>query len=162
MSFPRLLVFSLLLSLAAPVAAQQPTTTDSEAARIAMEASAEIYSPFCPGKTLAMCTSSQAADTRREIQDMAEQGMSKAEIKEKIVAEFGDEFRYHEAGAFDDAWVLALIALGLLLAVLAVVVISRRRDPRPGDGPPAEVAAPETTDPEEDPYLAELRGQYRD
>lgn len=155
------------LALASPISAQEPvangTVDEGKAARIAYETSGEIYSPFCPGKTLAMCTSSQAADVRREIQDLAYAGMDKDQIKEKIIHEYGEEFRYVEADSFDDAWTFGLIALSLVLAIIAMVMVTRRggsRGKAASDADAATVVPPAEVE-DDDPYLKQVRDQYR-
>ena len=159
--FIRLFVLATLL-FTAPLAAQTAAgVDDAEAARIAYEASGEIYSPFCPGKTLAMCTSSQAADVRRDIQDMASTGLTKAQIKEKVIQEYGEEFRFVQANAFDDAWTYALIALTLLLAILALFLVTRRGGSRAADDADAADVVPPPQVEDDDPYLKQVRDQYR-
>jgi cytochrome c-type biogenesis protein CcmH/NrfF len=158
-----------LVLFASAAFAQDPKsaqTNDPEAVRLANEVSEEIYSPFCPGKTLAMCTSSAAADVRRDIQDMAAAGMDKKEIKETVITEFGDEFRMAEAGASDNVPLLVGIGAGFGLAVLAVVMISRRRSGEEEAEPTPAAASQSVEIPadvdEDDPYLSQLRSEYRD
>jgi cytochrome c-type biogenesis protein CcmH/NrfF len=138
---------------------------DPEAVRMANEVSHEVMSPFCPGKTLAMCTSSAAADVRRDIQKMAASGMEKEKIKETVIEEYGEEFRMVEAGTSDNVPLLVGLGAGLTLAVIVVVVLSRRRSGEPDDATPAaasqSVEVPTDVD-DDDPYLAQLRSEYRD
>ncbi len=166
----RTAVLLVALSLLSPTVAlgEQPKI-DAEATRIANEVSAEVYSPFCPGKTLAMCTSGQAADVRRDIQQMASDGVPKEEIKEKLVATYGEEFRYIDTNSFDDMWTIGLIVISLLIAISAVWVVSRRprrgSDPTPtaSGEPPSTVGEDDGQVPEADEeYLSSLRDKYRD
>jgi cytochrome c-type biogenesis protein CcmH/NrfF len=106
MNAPRKLLFTaLLLLVTSPALAQSTdaTPTVGEVARMRTEVSNEIYSPFCPGKTLAMCTSPNAAAVRRDIQDLARDGKDKETIKNEIVARYGEEFRFTEPPAQDNA-----------------------------------------------------------
>lgn len=158
----RIGILTVLLALSATNAAADDALTEPEAVRVANEVSAEVYSPFCPGKTMAMCTSAQAADTRREIKEMAQSGMSKEEIKQRLIATYGEEFRYVEADSFDDAWTYGLIGVSFLLALAAVAAVSRRKTPAAA-APAERSSATPDDDPEgDDPYLRELRQSYRD
>lgn len=114
----------LVLSLSTPALAQ---TSDGEVSRLTVEVSNEIYSPFCPGKTLMMCPSPNAAKVRRDIQDLARTGMEKEAIKNQIVATYGEEFRITEPPAKDNALLVTIILIALMLAILAVFLLSRRK-----------------------------------
>lgn len=161
----------LLLLATAPALAQEGGEAPSagEVSRITVEVSNEIYSPFCPGKTLMMCPSPNAAKVRRDVQDMVRAGKSKEEIKNEIVAVYGEEFRLVEPPAQDNYALLTAILLGLALAAAAVVLLSRHRK-RVASGPDHEVPTGPTTDEEieeelsddERAYLRELRQEYED
>ncbi len=143
--------------LATAVAHAQDQRSKGEVSTLTHQVSMEVYSPFCPGKTLAMCPSPNAAEVRREIQTMAEEGMSKEDIKTKLVMEYGEEFRMVEPPTGDNLGLFAAIAAGLGLAGFAIFVLSRGRES-------TEIAPTESDEAEEekDPYLDELREQYRD
>lgn len=151
---------AVLIFAAAPLHAQEPTATDPHAARVANEVSHEVLSPFCPGKTLAMCPSPAAAEVRMQIQDMAESGMEVEAIKEAIIEEHGEKFRIVEPPWTDNLGLFGALGGAFLVAVLVVVSFSRRRTgAEPASAPPAAAGA----EPEpEDPYTAALRKQYRD
>lgn len=153
----------------------QPTrpAADPQATRLANDVSYQILSPFCPGKSLAMCPSPAAAEVRRDIMEMAKSGMDKDAIKGAVIEEYGEEFRLVEPPWADNVGLLGALAGGLGLAFLAVVIISRRRATPAGDQgaeptPPPAVGLAETgdqVDDEGDPdesYLSKLREQYRD
>ena len=158
---------ALLALAASPAALAQQAVDPGAVSRVTTEISREIYSPFCPGKTLAMCPSSAAADVRREIQAMAEAGQNKQEIKDAILAQYGEEFRQVEPPLLDEITLLALLALGLIVALLAIAYLSRRRpaatpleaapdEPRPHH--PGERDG--TVGPEDQEYLNTLRDEY--
>lgn len=128
---------------------------DGTVSRISHEVSMEVYSPFCPGKTLAMCPSPNAAEVRMDIQAMAKKGMEKEDIKNAVVSKYGEEFRLQEPPASDNFGLLGVIFLTLLTAVGIVSFISRRKS---GD---AAEAAPTTEKAEDDEYLDELRDSYK-
>ena len=82
-------LLSLMCALPDVSLAQTAATgsrSQGEVSTISMQLSDEIYSPFCPGKTLSMCPSPNAAKVRRDIQRMAREGMSKDEIKQEFVS----------------------------------------------------------------------------
>ncbi len=157
------LIAIVLLLLAVPAFAQTNVGA-GKVSQVTMEVSQEVYSPFCPGKTLAMCPSPAAAEVRREIQTMAQDGVGKEQIKQSIIAQYGEEFRLEEPPLTDNLALLALIALGLALAGTAVWFISRRGSGREEEPLAAAtgVGAKTDSDDTEDPYLNELRQQYRD
>ena len=129
---------------------------DGAVSRISHEVSMEVYSPFCPGKTLAMCPSPNAAEVRMDIQAMARQGMAKEDIKNTVVAKYGEEFRLHEPPASDNYGLFGGILLSLIAAGAIVAFISRRKS---GDSSePAQTA--EKND--DDDYRDELRDAYRE
>lgn len=155
--------------------AQTSSKSEAEISRTTVEVSNEVMSPFCPGKTLAMCPSPAAAEVRRDIQQMASQGDDTETIKRKLIEEYGDEFEIIEPGRFDDALILGLIIFGLLLCLAVVLLISKRGKGR-GDedddsdqsdggsndggstGPTLSGAEDGALD---DSYLSTLRDEYR-
>ena len=138
----------------------------------------EIYSPFCPGKTLSMCPSPNAAKVRRDIQRMAREGKSKDEIKKEVLAVYGEEFRIVEPPPQDNVMLLLAIVLGLVIAISAVVFLTRRRNTAGGssDAPKKESTsadvdadvdensdgAEEDLDDDERAYLDDLREELSD
>ena len=160
-----LLVFSFVLLVGAPAIAQEDVSPIAN--QVSMELSSEINSPFCPGKTLAMCTSPDAARVRRQIQQLAEDGKSKDEIKNTIIEEYGEEFRLIEPPRGDNFGVGIAVVAGLGLAFLAIFIVTRRRGDSDQNADEPEGSAPVDKQPEadddaSDPYLDELRQQYRD
>lgn len=143
---------------------------EGEVSRLTMELSDEIYSPFCPGKSLSMCPSPNAAKVRRDIQQLAKEGKDKEAIKQVILETYGEEFRIVEPPAQDNMGLLAALAIGLLAAAVAVVLLSRglksrgeglsAKTPSGEDGVNEEVA--EALTEEERSYLKELREDVGD
>ncbi|RDV38581.1 hypothetical protein DV096_07140 [Bradymonadaceae bacterium TMQ3] len=154
----------LALAFMAPasaVLAQDVARSADEVSRMTREISQEIYSPYCPGKTLAMCPSANAGVARMDIQKMASEGMEKDAIKAELIERFGEDFEVVEPPAEDNAKLLGSIVVGLILAVLAVVALARRR--MAGDGHVADEDGPSSSmEPidDEDGYLDELRDDY--
>lgn len=140
------------------------------------ELSDEIYSPFCPGKTLSMCPSPNAAKVRRDIQRMASEGKSKDEIKKEVLAVYGEEFRIVEPPPQDNVMLLLAIVFGLVIAISAVVFLTRRRNTAGGssdasqkESTSADVDVDESSDGAEDDlddderaYLDDLREELSD
>lgn len=158
-----LLCAAMLLLSATPVLAQtggQPSV--GEVSRLRTEISNEIYSPFCPGKTLMMCTSPNAAAVRRDIQDMVREGKDKERIKNEIVARYGEEFRLVEPPAQDNVALAALIIIGFLLAAIAVFFFSRRKLQTTKTGAPLPEDQPDDLSEDERDYLDELRAHVKE
>jgi cytochrome c-type biogenesis protein CcmH/NrfF len=143
----------------------QTKRNPGEVSNVVEELSQEIYSPYCPGKTLAMCPSGGAAKVRREIQDMAEEGMTKQQIKDQVIEEHGEEFRYEKPPAKDNYPLLGMIIAGLLLCGFAVWWFTRRREEDASETDDPEGPVPdddEDLSDEDEMYLDEIRSQYRD
>ena len=156
------LVFAVTLLLtSSSLRAQDVPEVSPEASQMASEISNEIFSPFCPGKTLAMCPSPDAAKVRRQIQQLADDGRSKDQIKETIIEEYGEEFRLVEPPSGDTFGLRGGIAVGLLLAVFAVVMLSRRRDADVQSSTPEDVPDEPAEESEDEAYLDEIRKEYR-
>lgn len=156
----------LALTLATPALAQDTAATNGatpalaprpagDAAQLADQISNEIFSPFCPGKTLDMCPSPNAATVRRDIHEMSREGFSREQIKTNILAEYGEEFRIVEPPAEDNNGLLAALGLGLLFAIAVVFFLSRKRKDSDGDDEPEETFGPIAD--EDQGYLSELR-----
>ncbi len=156
---------SLLTLLAAPpVLAQEHGTRDSgEVSKLTQDVSKEIYSPFCPGKTLAMCPSGGASDVRQEIQVLASEGLEKQDIKEAIIDKYGEEFRMVEPPAEDNYALLSVLSGAFVVCLFAIWFFAARRR-KDGD----ELAEGVDGSPDDDmssedkAYLEELRGEYMD
>ena len=150
--------------------------TQGEVSTISMQLSDEIYSPFCPGKTLSMCPSPNAAEVRRDIQRMAREGMTKDEIKQEVLNVYGEEFRIVEPPPEDNALLLVAILVGLVVAISAVVFLTRRRNAASAGGKnetlskqdaPSQddedvIAEGEALDDDERAYLKDLRDELSD
>jgi cytochrome c-type biogenesis protein CcmH/NrfF len=67
---------------------QQQNATPEETAR---DLSHDLMSPYCPGRTIASCSSQAARDLEDEILQQAQAGKSREEIEQALVARFGEE-----------------------------------------------------------------------
>jgi len=139
--------------------AEPSARSPGEVSNVVEELSQTIYSPYCPGKTLAMCPSGGAAEVRRDIQEMARRGLPEDEIRERVIEEHGEEYRLNEPPTEDNYPLVGVIVAALLVCIVAVLVFSRAGGSSGGDDPdPAEGDLSE----EDELYLRELRSQYRD
>lgn len=81
-----LLAFFAFLGSVAPAAA-------SDAPEWAHQLPNELMSPFCPGVTLAECTSSHASSLKMWIVVQAAAGRSEEDIREELYERYGDQIR---------------------------------------------------------------------
>lgn len=143
----RAVALTALLGIPASAMAQDaprdgaPETTVPAAAH---EAIGQLWSPYCPGLMLEVCTSGGGAALRDSIAAQARAGLGAGEIVEFWVARYGEEYRatpkFEGAGSF--AWITPYVML-LAGLVVAVVVAMRRRS---GPGRTASpVVTPEDT-----------------
>ncbi|MFN2526761.1 MAG: cytochrome c-type biogenesis protein CcmH [Actinomycetota bacterium] len=101
---------------------------------VANDISNQIMSPYCPGVTLHDCPSDAAARLRSHIVGWAEEGMSRAEIMQRLEDEFGPSIRATppSRGTGLLAWILPIGAIGAGL-VTALLLVSRwKRRAAPG------------------------------
>ncbi|MFI5315047.1 MAG: cytochrome c-type biogenesis protein CcmH [Myxococcota bacterium] len=110
---------ALCLSLSACSPADDP---DSVRARQAHELARDLMSPFCPGRTLAECSSPDAGAIREEIRESLAAGESPESVRARIEARFGD----HVVGVPRErlGWVLPIL---VLLAGAGALAFALRR-----------------------------------
>ncbi len=166
----RRFLFSVLMvcSLLAVPLAEATERSSDEVSRIMRQVSQEVYSPYCPGKTLAMCPSAQALNTRMEVQEWAREGMSADEIKAVLFDRYGQEYELVEPSTRDNALLLGGILGGMVVAVFLVGFVltrghlrTRDDDEDSGaddDGPDDDGEGPDGSD----GYIDDLRAQVRD
>ena len=120
----RLAVALTALALLAPAAAgaQQASLPDIED---------EVMCPIC-GTTLELSDSPQAERERELIRGFIDDGMTKDEIKDALVAEYGEDvLALPDSDGFDlTAWVIPALGIGIaaILIGLAIARLPRRRD----------------------------------
>jgi cytochrome c-type biogenesis protein CcmH/NrfF len=124
----RLVVSIVALALLVPAAAvaQQASLPDIED---------EVMCPIC-GTTLELSDSPQAERERELIRGLIAEGQSKDEIKDALVAEYGEDvLAVPDSDGFDlTAWVVPALGIGIAAAAVgfAIARLARRRDG--GDG----------------------------
>jgi cytochrome c-type biogenesis protein CcmH/NrfF len=97
---------------------QDATTIETKAGHIFNT----VMSPFCPGRLIANCPSSAAADLQEEIRSQLAAGVTVDDIKNALYDRYGDEIRsVPEARGFGLlAWVMPgafFVVVGLLVTV---------------------------------------------
>ena len=115
-------------------AAEDPEVTR---ARQANELSRDLMSPFCPGRTLADCSSPDAGAVRQEIRQSLAAGQQPDEIRARIEARFGD----HVVGVPRQllGWLLPILVL--IAGAGGLLWVLRRAVQRPA--PAAKALSPE-------------------
>ena len=98
---------------------------------VANDISQHVMSPFCPGVTLHDCPSDNAAQLRAQIATWAADGMTKQQIMDRLVSQYGETIRAEPptSGTGLLAWLLpgVAVAAGLAIAALIAMRWSRRR-----------------------------------
>jgi cytochrome c-type biogenesis protein CcmH len=133
----------LVLALLAPVAAAAERASPAEIEE-------EVMCPVC-GTLLQLAEAPQAQREKAFIARMVEEGRSEEQIKDALVAEYGDEvLATPEGSGFDlSAYVVPIVAFVLAAVALAIGVVRWRRaggGPTNRDGPSARSSGPSGED----------------
>ena len=99
----------------------------------------EVMCPVC-GVPLNIAQAPQADDERRLINDLVAQGKSKDEIKDVLVAEYGEAV-LADPGQ-EASWLVPALVIGGLLGLVGAAFVVWRRRP----GPPRPASALSTAD----------------
>ena len=101
---------------------------DREASQIYQQ----VFSPFCPGRSLNDCPSSKATELKTEMRQKLEAGVASEEILKEVFARYGDKYRtvppFQGVGALVWLVPIGFVVVGLLLA-LGVSSSRKRRAP---------------------------------
>lgn len=145
--------------LATPVIAQHGQTPPDVADRAAVEAIAQLKSPFGP-HMLDMCPNEQAEELREKIHRAAREGATSEQLVDQVLAEYGQQLRaVPERRGF--GW-LAWLATPVALVAGAAVLMGRVKAMR-GQGPAAvPVAGRAVSDDERAALAVALRDLDRD
>jgi cytochrome c-type biogenesis protein CcmH/NrfF len=138
-----MVIAALVLALLAPaaIAAERASLTELEK---------QVMCPVC-GTLLQLAESPQAQRERVFINRLIDEGRSEAEIKDALVAEYGDEVLAlpPDSGFSLSAYVVPIIAFLIAAAALAVGVLRWRRAGGGGkNGPGPTAAGPSSEDSE--------------
>ena len=135
-----LLVAGLAATLLMTAAAAQTPADAALDARL-KTLSEELRCLVCQNQTLADSTAPLAEDLRREVRELAQQGKTDAEIKQYLVARYGD-FVLYKPPVKPTTWILWFGPFAFLLGgglIWFVVLRRRRRGGRDDNEPPATV-----------------------
>jgi cytochrome c-type biogenesis protein CcmH len=104
----------------------------------------EVMCPIC-GTLLELSDSPQAERERAFIRERIDQGQTKEQIKDALVAEYGDEvLATPSSSGFDlTAWLLPILGLVAALAALVVAALRLSRRRGAGSGSQPQALAPE-------------------
>lgn len=120
------LIFSLWVGLARAGEAQ-PVAQDPQVEARMLAISEELRCLVCQNETLAASHAELAEDLRREVRSLIKQGKSDAEIKEFLVARYGD-FVLYRPPVKPTTWLLWFGPFVLLgVAVIGLVAYLRSR-----------------------------------
>jgi len=107
----------------------------------------EVMSPFCPGRTLAACTSPQADSLRMWILAQEKAGRSQEDVHRELVARYGDVIlSAPRAQGFGMAAYLIPLAIFLAGGLLVGIFLwrqTRAAAEQAAEAPPAEPLDPE-------------------
>jgi cytochrome c-type biogenesis protein CcmH len=128
-----------LFFMAATAAAQAPPDAALDARLKTL--SEELRCLVCQNQTLADSTAPLAEDLRREVRELAQQGKTDAEIKQYLVARYGD-FVLYKPPVKPTTWILWFGPFAFLLggALVWFVVLRRRRRGGSDDNEPPATA----------------------
>ena len=138
------LLLAMLLALAAafsaPAGAAQPEVNVSEI-------EGEVMCPVC-GTLLELAESPQAQREKAFIERLATEGKSKQEIKDALVAQYGDSvLALPQDSGFDlSAYVVPIVAFVVAALALGFGVYRWRRSGGPPDGRPPTARGPTDAD----------------
>jgi cytochrome c-type biogenesis protein CcmH len=136
-------VLAALATLLLPTAALAASALRTELNEI----EAEVMCPVC-GTLLELAESPQATREKAFVEKLVKQGQSKDEIKDALVAQYGDAVLAEPKGSgFSlSAYVVPIIAFVVAAVLLALAVWRWRRDSDPPEDRPTEIDGPSDED----------------
>src|SRR4051812_41591387 len=120
----------VMACFASAAMAQASGSTDFDARLKRLEA--ELRCLVCQNQTLADSNAGLAEDLRREVRELAKSGKSDAEIKQYLVARYGD-FVLYKPPLQTTTWLLWIGPFALLIGGAAIWYAIVRRRRRSGD-----------------------------
>lgn len=128
---------ALVAALALAVAGGPLATGAATPQTSVSEISSEVMCPVC-GTLLELAEAPQAQRQKAFIARLVAEGRSKEQIKDALVAEYGDEVLAVPRGSgFDlSAYLVPIVAFAIAVAALAIGVLRWRRAGGSGDEPP--------------------------
>jgi len=147
------LALGLLLVLARPAAAQNPTPSDDEVNRIARQ----LYCPVCENTPLDVCPTEACRQWRALIRQQLAQGWTEAQIKQYFVTQYGARV-LAEPPRQGFNWLIYLLPPLIILTGAALLLRAMRAWTQPTAASPAPGSAAE---PPQDEYAARLEEELR-
>jgi len=95
---------------------------DREAEQLLSTLSTDLMSPFCPGRTIASCPSSQARKLEERILAEAKSGKTREQIEQSLVADYGSDI----IGYRPPPSLMITTVVGGTLALSLIIVLGRR------------------------------------
>lgn len=128
-----ILLLTLALAGAAWAIATEPPLEDPEQAQLYERLIHEVRCLVCQNQTVGDSTAPLAADLRREIHRLVEEGKTEAQVKDFLLQRYGDFVLYRPQ--FRGTTALLWLAPALLLALggITLAMIVRRRKALPND-----------------------------
>ena len=118
-----LIAFCLALSVSAACTASPDGLKGEALDREATNLYQQVFSPFCPGRSLNDCPSSKAAELKDQMRAELEAGKAPEVILNEVFQKFGDQYRAvpQFAGVGMFVWLVPIgfVVIGLLIAVAA-------------------------------------------
>ena len=109
----------------------------------AYDLSAELMSPFCPGRTLAACPSPQAAELVQWMVVQEAGGASREQVIEMLIEDYGEEILGAPPAKGITLWAYVFPVLGFLAGGAIAFYVLRRVVSGGAAGPNAAAAASE-------------------
>jgi cytochrome c-type biogenesis protein CcmH len=136
-----LIAFCLALSVST-VFADGPDGLKGEALdREATSLYQQVFSPFCPGRSLNDCPSSKAAELKDQMRAELEAGKAPEVILNEVIQKFGEEYRavprFTGVGMFVWLVPIGFVVVGLLIAVGLSIRRNKNHSTRPEVSTPA-------------------------
>ena len=114
-------VAAVTIAMATSVCPLYAELSPDDLDRRAYEVYQQVFSPFCPGRSLNDCPSSKAHDLKQEIRQQIEQGVNPEVVLERIFQRFGDQYRAvpQYAGFGKLVWwaPLSFLTIGAIIAL---------------------------------------------
>jgi cytochrome c-type biogenesis protein CcmH len=131
----RTLMVSALIAgtLSVCIADERSEALDREATQIYQQ----VFSPFCPGRSLNDCPSAKATELKTEMRQKLESGTSSEEILKDVFARYGDKYRtvprFQGVGAL--VWLVPIGFVVIGLGIAMGVSSSRKKRSLVSTGP---------------------------
>lgn len=116
---------TLLVGVQGVCADERSEAIDREATNLYQQ----VFSPFCPGRSLNDCPSSKAAELKDEMRAELEAGKAPEVILQEVFTKYGDQYRAVPpfAGVGMLVWLVPIAFVGIGLTIAVRVSNSRKK-----------------------------------